>query len=112
MYNAHMTKKMTKTEAKKAAEILRTKAIGWMGTVALGGNEGADAEDLLLQLGELLTKEACGGSWTFVSLLECYGETGYFPTLRGDINPNYAILADLYDFFQARHGVAARAFRG
>jgi hypothetical protein len=54
---------------------------------------------------------------TFEDLATDYGRidevgNGYVPTLRADLDPRAAILADAYDAYQAARGSAKRAFRG
>ena len=48
----------------------------------------------------------------FDSLCGSYTSNGYTPTLRGDLDPLYTVLADMYDFKQAQHRRSARAYRG
>lgn len=47
-------------------------------------------------------KELCDDSCT----------TGYRPTLRADLDPRFAAIADAYDAEMARRGRPERAFRG
>jgi hypothetical protein len=47
----------------------------------------------------------------FLDLCWKYNDHGYIPTLRCDQDPLYTVLADCYDFEQARRGSPARAYR-
>lgn len=42
----------------------------------------------------------------------CNAQGGYRPTLRPDLGPEDAELADAYDAYQAARGDVRRAFRG
>lgn len=108
-----MAKKLTKTEAKKQAEQLRVKVIGLMG--ALAGGKAWALEDLRVIGDDLTVKLSVtdGADPTpFFSLLHAWRAHGYRPTMRADADPRYAVLADLYDFFQARSGLDVKAYRG
>jgi hypothetical protein len=48
----------------------------------------------------------------FESFQAMLNAKGYRPTLRPDIHPDLAELADLYDQAQAQRGDSRRAFRG
>ena len=66
---------------------------------------------------DTLTRELTISFDTFEDLATDHGridEIGnlYRPTLRAQLDPRYAILADAYDAYQAARGSFKRAFRG
>lgn len=78
---------------------------------------GAQTADDWLTLLDNLTRELTISFDTFEDLATDCGRidevgNGYVPTLRADLDPRAAILADAYDAYQAARGSAKRAFRG
>ena len=78
---------------------------------------GAQTADDWVALLDNLTRELTISFDTFEDLATDCGridEVGnvYVPTLRADLDPRAAILADAYDAYQAARGSAKRAFRG
>ena len=77
----------------------------------------AATPDEWLALLDRLTRELTVSFDTFEQLATDHGridEIGnlYRPTLRAQLDPRYAILADAYDAYQAARGSFKRAFRG
>lgn len=77
---------------------------------------GAQTTDDWVALLDNLTRELTSFD-TFEALATDNGRideigNGYVPTLRADLDPCAAILADAYDAYQAARGSAKRAFRG
>lgn len=78
---------------------------------------GAQTADDWVALLDNLTRELTISFDTFEDLATDCGRidevgNGYVPTLRADLDPRAAILADAYDAYQAARGSAKRAFRG
>ncbi len=78
---------------------------------------GAQTADDWVALLDNLTRELTISFDTFEDLANDCGRidevgNGYVPTLRADLDPRAAILADAYDAYQAARGSAKRAFRG
>jgi hypothetical protein len=94
----------TKTEKKAAAETLRREAVALFGRIAAGDK---NAYTIAWGIADTLTRQltACE---SFTWLID---STHYTPTLRADAVPAAGVLADYYDFFQARFGRPNRAFR-
>ena len=108
-------KKMTKGERIDRANDYRTKIAAQMGAVASGNTYALPifrniADGIMSHLG--LEHFASGQSSPFVGLIKNALDNGYRPTLRGDLDPLYTVLADCYDFEMARRGNALRAYRG
>lgn len=105
MTNAELVEKNTPETIRELARRLP----GVMGRVACGLTY---AENELLELAQLLTDTLVGG-WKFEDLLGAWEHDRYRPTMRADIDARFTILADLYDFFQAKRGNgSAQAHRG
>ena len=78
---------------------------------------GAQTADDWVALLDNLTRELTISFDTFEDLATDCGRidevgNGYVPTLRADLDPRAAILADAYDAYQAARGRAKRALRG
>ena len=105
--------KMTKNQKAERANDYRVELAQQMGYVA-GGN--TEAEIYFYQFASkimgILGISCDGGHFPFVNLINCANRHGYRPTLRADLDPLYTVLADAYDFEQARRGSAYRAYRG
>ena len=77
----------------------------------------AATPDEWLALLDRLTRELTVSFDTFEQLATDHGRIDalgnlYRPTLRAQLDPRYAILADAYDAYQAARGSFKRAFRG
>ena len=102
------TVKMTKAAKVARANEWRSKLAAQMGCVASGNwyalGTFYEMTDIVM-----MTLGLPNG---FKNLIENYYSHDYCPTLRGDLDPLYTVLADAYDFEMARRGGAARAYRG
>lgn len=108
-----MTAKMTKTQKIARANEYRARAAEAMGAIssACGECNFGDLGDEIMNVLSL-NHFADGMCGPFDSLCGSYTSNGYTPTLRGDLDPLYTVLADMYDFKQAQHRRSARAYRG
>jgi hypothetical protein len=98
---------MTKSEMKKQAEQMRIQAVELMGLVAANLPDRRPYHKLMAMADSLCQEFS---AVPFCEMLMAEG--GYRPTIRSDMDPRGAVLADLYDFFQARRGDERRAYRG
>jgi hypothetical protein len=73
--------------------------------------ETALAGNAVFDLANLLTRELTAAE-SFNDLLSAFAANGYRPTIRPDLGMKYEVLADLYDYAQARRGTDVKAFRG
>jgi hypothetical protein len=98
---------MSKASKKQEAAVLSAKVERLVAQHAAGNvNAGNEA----FAIADKLTKELTAAT-SFNELLDGANH-GYRPTLRGDVDPRANVLADLYDYAQARRGVDVVAYRG
>jgi len=102
-----MTRKMTKQMLLSLAEEKRVFVISLMGAVASGNSFSLQR---LEEVGSEICRKLVAGATEMIDLLNAEG--GYRPTLRADLDPDATVLADIYDFLQARRGDPRRAYRG
>lgn len=102
-----MNRKIGKRLARELAEEKRVFVISLMGAVASGNSFSLQR---LEEVGSEICRKLVAGTTEMVDLLNAEGS--YRPTLRADLDPDATVLADIYDFLQARRSDPRRAYRG
>lgn len=102
---------MAKTMGKKLATMEADKLANKVNRLLFEHSNGSiSSGQKAFEIAEGLSQRIAGRS--FNALLAAWTAHGYRPTLRNDTDPYAGILADLYDYTQARRGVNVVAFRG
>jgi hypothetical protein len=102
---------MTKLTKKQLTNLrsLKVQLVQIFGAIASGNRY---SEQEAFGIGDTLVKDLCGTAWTGLEDLLQAAKHGYRPSLYTHLDPRAEVLADLYDFFQAKRGVPFRAYRG